>query len=363
MRSKVALIRFEDQVQASFDQALKLIGGIDELNNTKRAVTIKVGVFSPHADNHTSIRIVDAIARSFDKAPQMQLVESDNYRGKALSRLQIWKELFSSRLVPFSLSDDPETKKVKVADEELSFSNVLFKPNVFVSTHVLRSYERGSVLKNLLGLVPDTQKARFHKKLEILLPDIFEAIGGIDLAVLDGTYLHRGVGANSHVSSENPENIVKMNILLVGRDAVAVETIGAVIAGLNPEKMPVLQEFVNRGLGEGDPEKIEVVGDSFEEIKKKSANLLRTQKKPRPRGSTPQTWGGQAHSIMKNLTCEGFFKLPNKRTKTDVAKAFEARGLSVKGKNDNLSRILSLRVEKGILKSEKSDDELVYWTG
>lgn len=363
MGSKVALIRFENQVQASFDQALKLIGGIDELNTPQRAVTIKVGVFSPNAENHTSVRVVDSIARSFDKAPQMRLVESDNCRGKALSRLQVWKELFSSRLVPFSLSDDPETKKVKVAGEELNLSNVLFKPNVFVSTHVLRSYERGSVLKNLLGLVPDTEKARFHKKLEMLLPDIFEAIDGIDLAVLDGTYLHRGVGANPHVSSENAKGLTKMNILLVGRDAVAVETIGAVIAGLHPEKMPVLQEFVKRGLGEGDQEKIEVIGESFEEIKKKSVNLLRAQKKPRPRGSMPQTWGGQAHGIMKNLTREGFFNLPNKRTKAEGAKAFEARGLSVRDKNANVSRILSLRVKNGILKTERSEDEWVYWTG
>ena len=65
------MIRFEDQVQASFNKALKLIGGIDELNTPQRAVTIKVGVFSPNAENHTSVRVVDAIARSFDKAPQM----------------------------------------------------------------------------------------------------------------------------------------------------------------------------------------------------------------------------------------------------------------------------------------------------
>jgi uncharacterized protein (DUF362 family) len=361
MRSKVALIRIEDQIQASFDQALELIGGLRELNTPKRAVTIKVGVFSPNAENHTSVTVVNAIARSFDKAPQMKLVESDNYRGKALNRLQIWKELFSSRLVPFSLSDDPENRKVKVADEEMSFSNVLFKPNVFVSTHVLRSYERGSVLKNLLGLVPDTEKARFHKKLDILLPDIFEAIGGIDLAVLDGTYLHRGVGANSHVNSENAENMAKLNILLVGRDAVAVETIGAIIAGLHPEKMSILQEFVKRGLGEGDPEKIEVVGDSLEKIKRESTHMLKTQKS-RSRDSTPQTWGGQAHRIIKNLVHDGFFSYPKKRTRADVAIAFEARGLSVKGRKANLSRILSLRVKKGILKTEKNEDEWIYWT-
>jgi len=98
----------------------------------------------------------------------MFLAESDNYRGKALERLQIWKQIFSNRLVPFSLSDDLETRKFKVAGEELAFSHVLFKPNVFVSTHILRTYEKGSVLKNLLGLGPDIKKARVHKKLDTL---------------------------------------------------------------------------------------------------------------------------------------------------------------------------------------------------
>jgi uncharacterized protein (DUF362 family) len=39
---------------------------------------------------------------------------------------------------------------------------------------------------------------------------------------------------------------------VVGRDAVAVDTVGAVLAGLNPKKMLVIEEFVERGLGEGD---------------------------------------------------------------------------------------------------------------
>ena len=112
-------------------------------------------------------------------------------------------------------------------------SHILFKPNVFVSTHVLRNFERGSILKNLLGLVPDTKKRRFHNKLPLLLADLYEAIGGIDLAVMDGTNLWHAWGGPA----------TRMNVILVGRDAVAVETVGAVLAGMNPQKMPVLQEF------------------------------------------------------------------------------------------------------------------------
>ena len=62
---------------------------------------------------------------------------------------------------------------------------------------------------------------------------------------------------------------------MVGRDAVAVEAVGATLVGLNPEKMPVIQEAVNRGLGEGNIEKIDVLGISFENLKENFRQLLK----------------------------------------------------------------------------------------
>jgi uncharacterized protein (DUF362 family) len=281
MGSKVAVVEFEGSVQKSFERALELIGRIDDLNTSKRSVVIKVGVFDPEDENHTTVSVVDAIIRGFSKAPQIFLAESDNYRGKGSERLQIWKELFSERVVPFNLSDDTETKKVELADEEMRLSHILFKPNVFVSSHVLRGFERGSVLKNLFGLVPDPKKAKFHKKLDKLLPDIYEAVGGIDLAVIDGTFLYRGPGARPPAASERAKYRVKMNTLLVGRDAIAVETVGAVLAGLKPEKMPVLHEAVKRGLGEGNLENIKILGSSFEDVEEKFSAAVTSLKRKR----------------------------------------------------------------------------------
>lgn len=276
MTSKVAVVGFEGSVKKSFERAIELIGRIDDLNTSKRSVVVKVGVFDPEDENHATVSVVDAIVRSFSKAPQIFLAESDNYRGTGSERLQIWKELFTQRVVPFNLSDDAETKKVRVADEEMRLSHILFKPNVFVSTHVMRGFEKGSVLKNLFGLVPDPKKAKFHKKLDKLLPDIYEVIGGIDLAVMDGTYLYRGPGGKPPAASGYR---VKMNTLLVGRDAIAVETAGAVLAGLKPEKMPVLREAVRRGLGEGNMENIEILGCSFEEIEEKFSAAVKSLKR------------------------------------------------------------------------------------
>lgn len=348
----MAVVRLDDDNIESFNKALHLIGGVDDLNTYERSVVIKVGVFSPKIGNHTSVDLVNAIVKSFNKAPKILLAESDNYRGEALERLQIWKELFSERVIPLDLSDLTNAQDVTLAGQEMKLSSVLFKPNVLVSTHVLRTYERGSILKNLFGCIPIRKKAKFHKT-EIfcsLLADLYEATGGVDLAVMDGTYLWRGGAGDLQV---------RANTLLVGRDAVAVETVGAILAGLKPEKMPVTQEFVKRGLGEGDIENIKIVGTSLERLKEESKSAVKTLKKRwRERGGAPKSWA----SGIDTLIGKGFFKLPCKRTRKDVAKALEALGISTKGNAGMIATTLTRRVRKGKLKVIKDPDGWIYWT-
>jgi uncharacterized protein (DUF362 family) len=271
MVSKVAIVEVGSDTKQALEQALKLIGGISDLNQKDRPVTIKVGIFDPQTEHHASVNVVDAIINSFSKAPKIYLAESDNYRGTGTERLQKWKTLFSRRVVPFNLSEDKEKRQVKVADEKIGLSHILFKPNVFISTHIMRIYERGSILKNLLGLIPDKKKVRFHKKLEPALLDMYEAIGGIDLAVLDGTCISTGVAPNA--------KRIPTNILIVGRDAVAAEAIGATLVGMKPEEMPIIQQAVARGLGEGDIKKIELLGVPVAELKARFAQLLKPPKK------------------------------------------------------------------------------------
>ena len=193
----------------------------------------------------------------------IRIVESDSGAGPGLERLEIWKDCYNERAKPFNLSHDKKTTMVNVAGENVPLSHVLFKPNIFISTHVPRRYEEsgdedlmnlGSIIKNLLGLVPDTKKYRFHEKLPTALLDMYEAVGGIDLAVLDGTRTYLGY--------REERTIVSPKKLIVGRDAFAVEAVGAYLVGFEPTEMPVLQEARKRGLGEIDINNIEIIGDA-----------------------------------------------------------------------------------------------------
>jgi len=260
MTSKVAIVKLGKDARKSFGQALKLIGGIDDLNKRKRTVVIKPGIFDHRKKNHPTVDVVDSIIKSFNKAPKIVLTESNNYKGTGTERLRIYERILSKKVLSFNLSEDAETRKLKIAGEKMGLSHVLFKPNVLVSVHVLRNSEMGTILKNLFGLVPIREKVRYHKKLVPVLLDIYEAVGGIDLAVLDGTRAYISVA-----SGVGP----RAGFIFVGRDAVAVEAVGAAVSGIDPMKMQIVRQAVKRGLGEGDISKIEVVGNTIEDVREK----------------------------------------------------------------------------------------------
>ncbi|UCE44016.1 MAG: hypothetical protein JSV57_00510 [Candidatus Bathyarchaeota archaeon] len=146
MVSQVALVECNGDVQESFNQALNLIGGIGDLNHAERSVVVKVGVFNHKASRMNSpiVNVVSAIINGFNQASQIYIAESDNYKGTAFERLQMYRELFTERVVPFNLSNDTSTREVEIANEKMKFSSAFFKPNVIVSTHALRRYEKGA---------------------------------------------------------------------------------------------------------------------------------------------------------------------------------------------------------------------------
>ncbi|MHA2314949.1 MAG: DUF362 domain-containing protein [Candidatus Hermodarchaeia archaeon] len=246
----------------SFSQVEDLIGGFHSLNEPDQKVVVKVGIYNPETGICSTVKTLNSIAKAFDKAPEILVTESDSGAGPGLERLKVWKDCYNDRVVPFNLSDDEKTRIVEVAGETVPFSHILLEPNTFISTHVPRRYEdagledlmnMGFIIKNLLGLILDTKKHRFHDHLPIALLDMYEASGGIDLAVLDATHVFLG--------RKKKRITVSPQVLIVGKDAFAVEAVGAHLVGFDPAEMPVLQEAKNRRLGEIDIAKIDVVGD------------------------------------------------------------------------------------------------------
>jgi len=155
MKSIVVVVDLE-----SYLDAIEVIGGLDEFNQPENDLTIKVGIYNIETEICTTAKTLNTVIDSFDQLPSIRVVESDSGAGHGLERLKIWDDCYTDRVIPFNLSDDEITKEVSIAGEMNPLSHVLFKPNLFISTHVPRRYENtgdedlmnmGSIIKNLLG--------------------------------------------------------------------------------------------------------------------------------------------------------------------------------------------------------------------
>jgi len=193
LNAVVAAVNLREHKQDAVRRACDLIGGIEDIDVPNREVAIKVGVFVPIVGSYSTVETVEGIIRAFARSPKKYLVETDNYQGTATDRLKVWESLFSDTVVPVNLSEETETIPVRIPnpirDVTIDLAKLVIKPRVFVDTHVMRAYDRGSILKNLFGLPPTSKKVQYHKS-EIffnVLTSLYEAIGGIDLAFLDAT--------------------------------------------------------------------------------------------------------------------------------------------------------------------------------
>jgi len=267
MNSKVVLLEVEKNLEESYLKALELLEMDEKIQDYNNDVLIKVGIYDHKTSVHTTVDLTNSLIKQFKKARNVYLIESDNYKGGALERLQIWKQLFNDKVQPYDLSDITQSKIVSIARQEMRLPDILFKKSFFVSTHVLRHFQTASVIKNLFGLIPTRKKVQYHKALKYVLVDLYKAIGGVDLAVIDGTYLF-------NFDKNIMKKKIRTNIIIVSNDIVAADSVGAYIADLTFENVPIIQEAIKSGIGQGDLNKIDIIGSELEVVRKKLKDQL-----------------------------------------------------------------------------------------
>lgn len=91
----------------------------------------------------------------------------------------------------------------------------------------------------------------------------------------------------------------------------------------------------------------------------KEASEEREQGEEKKKGTRgPEIWSPAIDTLIQ----EGFFKLPDKRTKRDVVKALEDKALPMKGKADAILTTLTRKVRRGDLKGTKGPEGWTFWT-
>lgn len=118
-------------------------------------------------------------------------------------------------------------------------------------------------IKNMMGAM--TPKGSMHTNLSRKIADLASVIKP-SIAVIDGI-----IAGEGHETSVDP---VEMNLVIAGRDPVAVDAVGAAVMGVSPRTVKHLLYAERIGLGTCNLDEIEVVGSPIEEVMRKFRRSL-----------------------------------------------------------------------------------------
>jgi len=290
-RSKVAVIRcpaydqhlVNDAVHRAIDLATAP-GALEPARlSPERPVLVKPNVLAPRppedgVDTHPAV--LRAVISALRDRGAAEIIVGDSSGGVSIRRnvtehalevsgLAAAAEDMGARAVAF---DRFET--VAVANPRgsgypsLPLSKLAVQAGCLVSVSKFKTHAltvlTGAV-KNLFGTVPGPAKREAHRRhasIEIfthLLLDIVEALQPA-LHVVDAVVAMEGNGP-----SGGP--LRQVGLILAGTDPVAVDTVLAAIAGIDPLKVPTTRLGAARGLGTADLDQIDVVGVPLEEVR------------------------------------------------------------------------------------------------
>jgi hypothetical protein len=113
------------------------------------------------------------------------------------------------------------------------------------------------------GVLPDTFKKKFHTTF-----GIFQSVADLHtvvmpaLAVVDAIIAQEGLGP----MFGNP---VEMNLIIAGKNSVAVDAISSVVMGFGPAEDQIINAAAKAGIGAAELDKIEVVGEPIANVQRR----------------------------------------------------------------------------------------------
>ena len=145
---------------------------------------------------------------------------------------------------------------------KVSVSRIVYDADVFISlpkfkTHGLTVVTGG--IKNSYGILPGAQKARIHKaagnpeRFHEAVVDVFR-LRPPDLFIMDAVV---GMEGNGPASTD----LRDIGMILASDNAVALDSVVAMMMGLEPSKLRFLQKAKEVGLGDFSLDTIEIIGE------------------------------------------------------------------------------------------------------
>jgi len=149
--------------------------------------------------------------------------------------------------------------------ETLPCWKLVQRADVVISVPKLKTHDQTEMtcaIKNLKGLLTDKGKKAEHR--EGLFEGVVDLMTAVKpkLAVVDAIICQEGLGP----IFGRP---VEMNLIVAGKDLVAVDSTCARVIGYNPSETLLTVNAAARGLGVMDPDQIQIVGEPLDGVKRR----------------------------------------------------------------------------------------------
>lgn len=277
--STVSIIKSKGQSEQAIAEAVRksieAIGGLQDIIKPGYKVLINPNLVAPGADRFsgcvTRYEVCKAVADLVAEVGGKPFIAESSAAGVDTEKVMEFAEYTKLREQGYTVLDLKKEEKVKIAVpnhdivEELWTWKPVAEADAIISVPVMKTHDQTEVtlgLKNLKGLIQDTEKKEFHKR------GVFGGVVDINatvkrvLTVVDGIVGQQGLGP---IFGEP----VPMGLIVASKDPVAVDSVTGAIMGYKPEEVKITKIAHARGLGEMDLDKITVKGESLDSVKRR----------------------------------------------------------------------------------------------
>ncbi|MFX0008292.1 MAG: DUF362 domain-containing protein [Promethearchaeota archaeon] len=289
-------VYIEDTVQGIKSAVNSILNQIERSGNSvlkeSKEVYIKVNGIDFKKHTYTSPEVLEAVILYLKEKGAKIFVMENSTQGN-ITRLVFtitgYKQICDKHGVNIIYLDEEETQsfefsgKVSKDKDPKGYNLMTFRlPKTIVHiidnrdslTYInipkLKTHSMGVVtlsLKNQWGFPIHKDRGKDHNfNLHSKLVDVYELIKP-DIALIDG--IEGTVNGHYPPTAWEDRLVVPFNILIGGTDPLAVDVVGARVFGLTIKEIPHLKIAFERGLGEGNLNKIEVIGKDLNEYKEK----------------------------------------------------------------------------------------------
>ncbi|MFH1952451.1 MAG: DUF362 domain-containing protein [Pseudomonadota bacterium] len=276
-KSIVSIVKGSDPV-AMVEEALEHLGGVKSLIKRKSTVVLKPNaghLGPPETSVNTSPGLVAAAIKVIRKAEPKEIILAEASAmgcdtSECLESSGIRKAAQDAgidKIIDIKTHTDLINIPIRDATSDLkkiSLPRFLIEADHIVNLPIFKSHVSmvfTCALKNIKGVVQDKVHYLMHQtNLADAMMDLWSVVKA-DLIIADLIRPMEGFGPHSGVPRQ-------FDCVVAGKDPVAVDATVCRMVGLDIEKVDYFRAATNRGIGHPEADKIEIRGNTIEEVHK-----------------------------------------------------------------------------------------------